>query len=109
MVAKSGRLFLFLTFLQLGNLPPQTAYKARFGEDFRGPILPFGCAIKYDPRNKEEKRRLHGMAEKKLEGIFVGYEQQAGGGWTDKLLIADIDEIREAKTVSSVNIKTDTS
>ena len=36
----------------------KTAYTARFGEDFNGPIIPFGAGIKYKPSRQKDIGRM---------------------------------------------------
>ena len=54
-----------------------TAYKTRFGEDFRGPIIPCGAEITYKPIRKKDEERLHKFGDQVLSGIFLGYKQHA--------------------------------
>ena len=37
-----------------------------------------------------------------LSGIFLGYEQQAGGGWSGNLLLADWDDIENAEAACDI-------
>ena len=62
-----------------------TSWKKRFGEDFKGPIIPFGAECKYKPIYDEYKKRLHKLGSQMLDGIFIGYAQNAGGGWNGDL------------------------
>jgi DNA (cytosine-5)-methyltransferase 1 len=80
----------------------KTAYANRFGQEFRGPIIPFGAEVHYYPNSPDDRSRSHEMSNKHLSGLFLGYKQQAGGGWSDILWIADWDELNEAKHVSQV-------
>ena len=80
----------------------KTAYEVRFGEPFRGPVIPFGAHVSYNPQSPDDKARLHQMAEKTLQGIFAGYKQQAGGGFSGELIILDWDNLNEANTVGQV-------
>ena len=81
--------FLFLrnavTVLEDGS----TAYKNRFGADFKGPLIPFGASVHYLPITPKDKARTHQFGSKLLRGVFLGYSQQSGGGWGGDLLIAD--------------------
>ena len=44
----------------------KTAYHTRFGEAFRGPIIPFGAEVTYKPFADEAKARLHKFGSKVL-------------------------------------------
>jgi len=82
-----------------------TAYKARFGEDCAAPMIPFGAEVAYYPISDEDKARLHQFGAKVLRGIFLGYDQQAGGRWSRDLLFCDWDELAAAKKISDVHVK----
>ena len=45
------------------------------------------------------------MGEKTLPGLFWGYEQQAGGGWSGDVLIVDWDELDDATATGNVHVK----
>ena len=79
-----------------------TAYKMRYGIDFQGPVVPFGAQIKYNPISQKDKERVHKFGDKTLSGVFIGYAQQAGGGWSGDLIIADWEEIENADTASEI-------
>ena len=66
-----------------------TSHKRRFGSDYLGPLIPFGAEISYLPITDKDKARCHQLGSKLLFGIFLGYDQQAGGGWSGDLLVAD--------------------
>ena len=83
----------------------QTAYKKRFEKDFAGPIIPFGAEITYKPSRKRDIQRLHKFGEKVLSGIFIGYVQDAGGGWSGDLEVADWEEIQDAGMPSEIHTK----
>ena len=53
-----------------GETEIKTAYKHRFGQDFRGPMIPFGAQIKYKPITDQDIARLHSFGDKLLPGIF---------------------------------------
>ena len=40
-----------------------------------------------------------------MQGFFIGYCQQAGGGWNGDVEIVDWDELESAETVSTIGIK----
>ena len=53
----------------------KTVWEARFGEECKHVIMPFGCEISYLPRSEAEKSKLHAFGAKWLQGIFLGYLQ----------------------------------
>ena len=80
----------------------KTAWKSKYGEDFDGPIIPFGAAIEYKPISDKDQARLHKLGCKVLPGIFLGYEQKAGGGWSGDLWVVDSEELETAEHVNKV-------
>ena len=53
----------------------------------------------------EDKARMHVFGKTVLSGVFLGYEQQEGGGWSGDLCILDWDEIESAQHFSDMHIK----
>ena len=60
-------------------------------------MIPFGADIDYQPIIEKDKAQLHAFGERVLPGIFVGYTQHAGGGWSGDLEIVDWEEIAHAE------------
>ena len=56
----------------------KTPYKRRFGEPFKGKIIPFGSMVEYHPVSTKDMSRLHQFGKKVLPGIFLGYALNAG-------------------------------
>ena len=52
----------------------RTPYERRFGETFKGPIIPFGALVEYLPYSERErdKARIHQLGKKVLPGILYG-------------------------------------
>ena len=50
----------------------KTPYERRFGQPFKGPIIPFGAMVEYHPVSAEDLSRLHQFGTKGLPEIFVG-------------------------------------
>ena len=83
----------------------QTAFEKRFGKPFKGPIIPFGAQIEYKPSQPVEIQALHQFGKKMKAGIFLGYVQHAGGGWTGDLYIADWQQVTLATSSTDVHTK----
>jgi hypothetical protein len=83
----------------------KTPWERRFGAPFDGPIWPCGAYVKYKPYSPTDKARLE-FGDKLLPGIFVGYEQRAGGGWSRNLLIIDWEQMDTADRKSQVHTRT---
>ncbi len=83
----------------------KTAYFNRFGIDFPGPKIAFGAEVRYKPASPKGQEGIHKFGDKMLPGIFLGYDQHAGGGWSGDLLIANQEEIAQAESVSDIYIR----
>ena len=62
----------------------KTLYERRFGQPFKGPIIPFGSLVEYYPITAKDQSRIHQFGKKVLPGLFLGYALYAGGnleGW----------------------------
>ena len=59
----------------------KTPYERRFGQPFKGPIIPFGSLVEYYPISAKDQSRIHQFGKKVLFGLFLGYALYAGGNW----------------------------
>ena len=50
----------------------------RFGDHFKGPIIPFGSLVEYYPISAEDQSRIHQFGKKVLPGLFLGCALYAG-------------------------------
>ena len=50
----------------------KTPYKRRFGQTFKGPIIPFGSLVEYHPTTAKDQSRIHQFGKKVLPGLFLG-------------------------------------
>ena len=71
----------------------KTPYERRFGQPFKGPIIPFGSLVEYYPITAKDQSRSHQFGKKVLPGLFLGYALYAGGIWKGDVLIADLEEL----------------
>ena len=69
----------------------KTLYERRFGQTFKGPIIPFGSLFEYHPITSKDQSRIHQFGKKVLLGLFLGYALYAGGFWKGEVLIADLE------------------
>ena len=51
----------------------KTPYERRFGQPFKGPIIPFGSLVEYHPITAKDQSRIHHFGKKFLLGLFLGY------------------------------------
>ena len=65
--------FCFLRNIQdfLGD--GKTPYGRRFGESFKGLIIPFGSLIECHPISPKYQTRVHQFGKKVMPGVFLGY------------------------------------
>ena len=56
----------------------KTLYERRFGEPFKGSIIPFGSMVEYLPIAAKDLSQLHQFGKTGLPGIFLGYVLHAG-------------------------------
>ena len=71
----------------------KTPYERRFGQPFKGPIIPFGSLVEYHPITAKDQSRIHQFGKKVVPGLFLGYALYAGGIWKGDVLIADLEEL----------------
>ena len=71
----------------------KTPYERRFGQPFKGPIIPFGSLVEYHPFTAKDQSRIHQFGKKVLPGLFLGYALYAGGIWKGDVLVADLEEL----------------
>ena len=71
----------------------KTPYERRFGQPFKGPIIPFGSLVEYHPTTAKDQSRIHQFGKKVLPGLFLGYVLYAGGIWKGDVLVADLEEL----------------
>ena len=62
---------------------------------FKGPIIPFGSLVEYNPISAKDQSRLHQFGPKALPGIFLGYALHAGRIWKGDILVADMEEMEK--------------
>ena len=71
----------------------KTPYERRFGQPFKGPIIPFGSFVEYHPKTAKDQSRIHQFGKKVLPGLFLGYALYAGCIWKGDVLVADLEEL----------------
>ena len=71
----------------------KTPYERRFGQPFKGPIIPFGSLVEYHLFTAKDQSRIHQFGKKVLPGLFLGYALYVGGIRKGDLLVADLEEL----------------
>ena len=82
----------------------KTPNERRFGQPFKGPIIPLGSLVEYHPITAKDQSRIHQFGKKVLPGLFLGYALYAGGIWKGDVLIADLEEL-ETMDASEIHSK----
>ena len=57
----------------------KTPCERRFGERFKGPIIPFVAMVEYHIISAKDLSRLHQFGKKVLQGVFLGHALHARG------------------------------
>ena len=65
--------FLICETSQIYYLMGKTPYERRFGQPFKGPIIPFDSLVEYHPITAKDQSRIHQFGKKVLPGLFLGY------------------------------------
>ena len=86
-------LFCYLRNVQDLLADGKTPYERRFGEPFKGPVIPFGAMVEYHPISPRDQPIIHQLGKKVLPGIFLGSDSVAGGIWKGDILIADLEDL----------------
>ena len=71
----------------------KTPYEWRFGQPFKGPIIPFGSVVEWYPITAKDQSRIHQFGKKVLPGLFLGYDLYAGRIWKGDIMVADLEEL----------------
>ena len=71
----------------------KTPYERRFGEPFKGPIIPFGSLVEYRPITAKDQSRINQFGKQSLTWIVSWIRFVRGGIWKGDMLVADIEEL----------------
>ena len=73
----------------------KTPYERRFGQPFKGPIIPFGSLVEYHPKTAKDQSRIHQFGKKVLPGLFCSSDTLCTRVeiWKGDVLIADFEEL----------------
>ena len=93
--ADSMACYCYLRNIQDLLFDGKTPYEQRFGEPFKGSIIPFGSMVECHPISVKDLSRLHQFGKKVLQGIFLGYILYAGRIWNGDILVADIEALEK--------------
>ena len=65
------------------------------GNLFKGPIIPFGSLVEYDPISAKDQSRIYQFGKTVLPGLFLGCALYAEGSWKGDILVVDIEEVEQ--------------
>ena len=71
----------------------KTPCERRFGQQFKGPIIPFGSLVEYHPISAKDQSRIHQLRKKVVPGLFLGYALYERKIWKGDVLVADLEEL----------------
>ena len=54
------------------------SHERRFGQPFKGPIIPFDSLVEYHPITAKDQSRIHQFGKKVLPGLFLGQAGEFG-------------------------------
>ena len=75
----------------------------RFGEHFKGQLLPFGCAVRYKPVSTcGVAERMQKFSQDSDQGIFLGYYLRTGCRWTGYYLVASLSAFDRIPLIDDV-------
>ena len=81
-----------------------TPWKLRFGTEFPGPLIPFGCKVDYwtGPRKRPKKQIKFDPTSE--PGIFLGYKIHPGFRWRKEFAVASLKQLNDASFDEYVTI-----
>jgi hypothetical protein len=82
-----------------------TPYKSKFLKDFEGDQIISGAELEYRASAPSDRARLRKYGNKTLSGVFIGYDQRAGGDWSGDCLVVDWEELEQAENAREVHVK----
>ena len=71
----------------------KTPNERRFGQPFKGPIIPVGSLDEYHPITAKDLSRIHQFGKLVSPGLFLGYALYAGRIWKGDVLISYFEEL----------------
>ena len=74
-------------------------HERRFGQPFKGPMIPFGSMVEYHPISAKDHFRLFQFGKKVSFGTFLGHALHAGRIWKGDILVTDIEELENVGRV----------
>ena len=91
--ADSMECYTYLRYIQDLLSFGTTPYERRFGEPFKGPVIPFSSLVEYYPISAKDQSRIHQLGKKVFPGLFFGYALYAERNWKGDILVADTEEL----------------
>ena len=65
----------------------KTPYERRLEKPFKGPIIPFGSLVEYDPISAKDQSRIRQFGKKVLPGLILGCASNAGAFWKGDMFV----------------------
>ena len=90
---------------QIYYLMGKTLHERRFGQPFKGLIIPFGSLVEYHPITAKDQYRIHQFGKKVIPELFLGYALYAGGIWKGDVLSEDLEELGNDRRIGNLLTK----
>ena len=81
-----------------------TPWKLRFGTDFTGPLIPFGCKVDYWSGPRKKPKRQMKFEPTTEPGIFLGYVIHPGFHWRKEFAVVSLKQFNEADFDQAVTV-----
>ena len=82
----------------------KTPYERRFGENFKGPIIPFRSLVEYFAISAKDQSRIHQFWKESLTWIVPWIRSVRGWKLESDIMVADIEEL-ETMDASEIHSK----
>ena len=77
----------------------KTPYERRFGQPFKGPIIPFGSLVEYHPITAKDQSRIHQLGKKVLQSFILKTQENCVGS------ISSTPRIRNSRKPSRTRVR----
>ena len=81
-----------------------TPWKLRFGTDFTGPLIPFGCKVDYWSGPRKKPKRQMKFEPTTEPGIFLGYVIHPGFHWRKEFAVVSLKQFNEADFDQAITV-----
>ena len=69
------------------------------------PSIPFGAKITYKPSSDKDIDDMPKLGTKLRDSVFVGYDQNVGGGWSGDVLVLDAMQLGSVDSIHRAYVR----